>query len=505
MHSVIKLMSTERRQQARKVPRDFTYIRVGEDSGGRVLNVSERGLCFEALSAIRYTESFPFWLSFNLIDRIDGEGTVVWVDTAKRTAGIRFMDLSEYAREQIRSWMNESVTEEMAPSEEGSQMIELPLGGSEVAELSLSALESPEPVPQARFANAAEGPAELAVSAEAQLAEQDDRADWDSLPARVTAEDSELTELVPLRRYLTTARMQFVRGILVGVAAGAVIVLPLFKYMSLRQRDTSVEIPGATTTTVNAGSLTDAQAPKAVLEVPKPLSFTPAGSRVRTNGSSQSRGNPVDPVFGTQNPGPPGSSAAAPAQSAVQRGTNAPGSAQLAASSAPATGNASAVEKARPAAPPSAAPVENSRQPAPVANRVAQRTDESGATVTASTVNTATPAVGAAAVSPEVRRGKAATPAPLGGDVRPPKLVKSTTPAYPPLARTQRVSGDVQVDAVVDTTGKVDAVKILSGPLLLQRAAADAIRQWKYAPGMLDGTPTPMHVTVVMKFRIPTQ
>src|SRR6516165_7145727 len=83
-------MSAERRQQARKVPKDFTYIRVGEDSGGRVLNVSEQGLCFEALSPIRYTESFPFWLSFNLIDRIDGEGAVIWVDTAKRTAGIRF-------------------------------------------------------------------------------------------------------------------------------------------------------------------------------------------------------------------------------------------------------------------------------------------------------------------------------------------------------------------------------------------------------------------------------
>ena len=104
-------MSTERRQQARKVPKDFTYIRVGEDSGGRVLNVSEQGLSFEALSPIRYTESFPFWLSFNLVDRIDGEGTVVWVDTAKRTAGIRFMDLSEYARDQIRSWMNETATE----------------------------------------------------------------------------------------------------------------------------------------------------------------------------------------------------------------------------------------------------------------------------------------------------------------------------------------------------------------------------------------------------------
>jgi len=110
-----------------------------------------------------------------------------------------------------------------------------------------------------------------------------------------------------------------------------------------------------------------------------------------------------------------------------------------------------------------------------------------------------------AAGSAEVRRGNAAQPPPLGGDVRPPKLIKSNTPPYPALARTQRVSGDVQLDALVDTTGKVGDVKILSGPLLLQRAAADAIRQWKYAPGMLDGVPTPMHVTVVLKFRIPNQ
>jgi protein TonB len=113
--------------------------------------------------------------------------------------------------------------------------------------------------------------------------------------------------------------------------------------------------------------------------------------------------------------------------------------------------------------------------------------------------------VGTAAGSPEVRRGNAAQPPPLGGDVRPPKLIKSNIPTYPALARTQRVSGDVQVDALVDTTGKVGDLKILSGPLLLQRAALDAITQWKYTPGMLDGVPTPMHVTVVLKFRIPNQ
>ena len=247
-------MSAERRQQARKVPKDFTYIRVGEDSGGRVLNVSEQGLCFEALSPIRYSESFPFWLSFNLIDRIDGEGAVVWVDTAKRTAGIRFMELSEYAREQIRAWMSETVLEETAASVDGAQEIDLPLSRSETVELPLPEAESSEPVSHTELANVGEAAHRSALPTEGPTAEEDSYATWASSLTRATAE---LTELVPLRRHLTAARMQFVRGILVGVGVGAVIVLPLFKYMSIRQKEPSaVEIHGATTSTVNAGSLT---------------------------------------------------------------------------------------------------------------------------------------------------------------------------------------------------------------------------------------------------------
>ena len=482
-------MSTERRQQARKVPKDFTYIRVGEDSGGRVLNVSEQGLCFEALSPILYTESFPFWLSFNLIDRIDGEGTVVWVDTAKRTAGIRFMELSEFAREQIRVWMNGTVAEEAALSMEDAEVIELPLGGSETAELPASKWETRASASRPELANVAERPDEPALSAEDTKVGEDGREEWQSLPAR--EESSELSELVPLRRHLTAARMQFVRGILVGVGVGAIIVLPLFKYMSMRQKD-AVEIPG-TTTTVSAGSLTEPPSSRPVLEVPKPLSVTPTpvGNKSRAGGTSASRGNSGDPLGGRQPLAAPANSPGVQGESVVRPEGNSPTNTQGAPGAAPPPASANSVSAgARP-------PV----QTTPPANREVQRAAEDGATVTASTV-AATPTVGTAAGSPEVRRGNAAQP-PLGGDVRPPKLIKSNTPSYPQLARTQRITGDVQLDALVDTTGKVGDVKILSGPLLLQRAAADAIRQWKYTPGMLDGIATPMHVTVVLKFRIP--
>ena len=478
-------MSTERRQQARKVPKDFTYIRVGEDSGGRVLNVSEEGLCFEALSPIHYIESFPFWLSFNLIDRIDGEGAVVWVDTAKRTAGIRFMELSEYAREQIRAWMSEPALEETAVSVDGTQVIDLPLSASEAVEMPLPEAESLESVFHTELANVGEAAHPSALFTGGPTAEEDGDAEWGSSPTQVTPE---LTELVPLRRHLTAARMQFIRGILVGVGVGAVIVLPLLKYMSIRQKVASaVEIPGGTTNTVNAGSLTEPAA-KPVLELPKSLSVAAVGSKSRTGATGASRTNLGEPIAGSQPLTTPAAS------SGVQKGASvkSPDNPQAAAGNVPGSANAaSGVESAGPPG-----------QTTPTANREVQRGAEDRATVTAST---GTPAGSTSAAGPEVRRGNPAQPPPLGGDVRPPRLIKSATPAYPVLARTQRVSGDVQVDALVDTTGNVEAVKVLSGPLLLQRTAAEAIRQWKYTPGVLDGTPTPMHVTVVLKFRIPAQ
>jgi len=94
-------------------------------------------------------------------------------------------------------------------------------------------------------------------------------------------------------------------------------------------------------------------------------------------------------------------------------------------------------------------------------------------------------------------------PLPVGGDVRPAKLISSVAPAYPAMAKTEHVVGDVQIDALIDVTGRVTTMKVLSGPALLQRAAMDALRQWKYQPASLDGKPVPMHLTVTLQFRMP--
>ncbi len=93
-------------------------------------------------------------------------------------------------------------------------------------------------------------------------------------------------------------------------------------------------------------------------------------------------------------------------------------------------------------------------------------------------------------------------PLPIGGDVKPAHLLKTVPPIYPATARSQRISGDVQIDALIDATGAVTTTKIISGPTLLHQAAMSAVKQWKYTPAQLDGKPTSMHLVVTVQFRL---
>ena len=95
-----------------------------------------------------------------------------------------------------------------------------------------------------------------------------------------------------------------------------------------------------------------------------------------------------------------------------------------------------------------------------------------------------------------------AAPVPVGGDVTPAHLLSSVPPIYPQLARTQRLSGDVIIDALIDKDGRVSATRAVSGPALLHQSAMDAVKQWKYQPAMLNGQATSMHLLVTVQFRL---
>lgn len=61
-------------------------------------------------------------------------------------------------------------------------------------------------------------------------------------------------------------------------------------------------------------------------------------------------------------------------------------------------------------------------------------------------------------------------------------------PTYPPAARSMRTTGTVKVELIINEDGSAEVQK-KSGPALLQQAAVDAIKRWKFKPFMKDGQP----------------
>jgi TonB family protein len=95
-----------------------------------------------------------------------------------------------------------------------------------------------------------------------------------------------------------------------------------------------------------------------------------------------------------------------------------------------------------------------------------------------------------------------AVPIPVGGEVKPVQLLSSVPPVYPQLAKSQRIAGDVKIDATIDESGHVTGMKVVMGPVMLHQAAMDALHQWKYRPATLDGKPVAMHLLVTIQFRL---
>ncbi len=76
-----------------------------------------------------------------------------------------------------------------------------------------------------------------------------------------------------------------------------------------------------------------------------------------------------------------------------------------------------------------------------------------------------------------------------------PRVNTRVAPVYPQVAKSNGISGQVYVEAVVDSQGNVKDVRPVSGNLLLSTAAQHAVRQWKFAPGVTDRV-----VVVAFKF-----
>ena len=85
------------------------------------------------------------------------------------------------------------------------------------------------------------------------------------------------------------------------------------------------------------------------------------------------------------------------------------------------------------------------------------------------------------------------------GHIEPAMLIYRVEPIYPPLARQIRLSGSVQLHAIIATDGSIQSLQVVSGHPLLLQSALDAVRQWRYRPTVLDGQPVEVdtYITVI--------
>ena len=82
-------------------------------------------------------------------------------------------------------------------------------------------------------------------------------------------------------------------------------------------------------------------------------------------------------------------------------------------------------------------------------------------------------------------------------------LLKKVNPVYPPSALRLRTEGSVQLMATISPKGNISAVRIVSGDSQLAHAAADAVKQWKYKPYLLNGSPVEIQTQITVNFKLP--
>jgi protein TonB len=90
----------------------------------------------------------------------------------------------------------------------------------------------------------------------------------------------------------------------------------------------------------------------------------------------------------------------------------------------------------------------------------------------------------------------------VGGVVRPPQKLHHVAPVYPEMAQSAHVTGTVILEALIAEDGSVGDVKVLRSVALLDSAAVEAVRQWRFTPTLLNGVPVQIILVVTIAFTL---
>jgi TonB family protein len=482
------------RGEGRSFPREtlkhgVVLVFFGQNNWGKLTNMSKSGMAFEFAKPPSLHEQINFTLQVMgcmpvprdgsvLRESFEATGEIVWMLEFERLAGVRFVELAERTQEQIRQWLSfEASANTLTSGEEAKP--EVPPASTEllapltpVSEIQ-SAADDNRPQsekmsePLSEPAQGLKFPFTEEMHEAAVLGDQDEPVEWQRRPES------------PPNLHPSLARLAFfvLSGCLAALAMTAGIRITMTR--TAHRAEVVERIPsaavgaGESAGAVNVSSLFSSAetAPTFHVEVRNTsgrrwvLWFARNGSKNRENQLASKL---------MESPSFSASATKAMKQNQAARPKMPP---------APRTFTLVAPKVSRPASTGSAASHLSADAPAIQAELTAPTRDLIGSMLP----NNPVPA-------PAEQR--------VGGMVQEARLIRSVPPVYPALARSTRVSGDVLVDALIDAAGHVTSAKVISGPVLLQQAAIDTVRQWKYEPARLDGQAVAMHLSVTVRFRL---
>jgi len=96
----------------------------------------------------------------------------------------------------------------------------------------------------------------------------------------------------------------------------------------------------------------------------------------------------------------------------------------------------------------------------------------------------------------------ASAPLQVGGRIGMPQRLSQAQPIYPAIAKQGQIQGVVEVSIVIDANGNVERAKIVKSIPQLDKAALDAVKQWKYAPTVVNGAAVPVTMVVKVTFTL---
>jgi TonB family protein len=541
----------ERRAFPRWPIRPFSYVGLGDNNGGVLLNISESGLAVTSAMVLAEKDLPSIVVQFTgSQDQVNVSGQIAWISESKKEAGIRFVNLTEQARRIIAG----RISKEQSPAEDQVQSVKSPDPAIHALKPKVARLKIPKPVdfpdgvaipletpeiPKLKILK----PADIPTGGQAQ---EDRRASTrtdfslpdDFVPVATAAVPSELSPKSEFRR---KSRPIFRPGTLRAASEqlrrlAAVLVLAAVAGLAIRWVAASPSIRHEVVGFIaeNTKSLKKPVELKEALPTSKANKTTDASVlQPERSGSQALEFEPTLTNRAVKGPGaasvptrPPGRiserSAAKSAVNSTPRRTESPlppVKSQLAKlpdhavavvpNPAPANARSQSVASSPTQPSQSIIPTPAPNLPISVPSGTASaelKAKEPPPPLKQPVVPVSPTWLVSVSTDPypsiRIPADVSSQKATRGSSLQIGRATSRVEPVYPEEAKRQGVEGTVKLHVVVGRDGTVQSAEPISGPTLLAKAATSAIREWHYAQTLLAGQPVVTEQDIVVNFRL---